>query len=78
MLQSWYQKEVIPQIDLKGDTDDLVQSICELVEPQYKVLILFLPKLLSIILYVITCGQKINLFDQLCKDFILNLNHNFP
>lgn len=41
-------------------------------------LILFLHKLLSIILYVISCGQKINLFDQLCKDFILNLNYNFP
>ena len=61
-------------------SEEIVQTLSDIVPEKYKENLLLLHKQLSIILRIVSfTGQIIvDIYEQLCQDFSLNLINNFP
>ena len=61
-------------------SEEVVQTLSEIIPEKYKENLLLLHKQLSIILHVLSFTGQINvdLYEQLCQNFSINLINNFP
>ena len=61
-------------------SEEVVQTLSEIIPEKYKENLLLLHKQLSIILHVVSFTGQLNvdLYEQLCQNFSINLINNFP